>query len=217
MGQAAIPVYLALAATAVQTYNTKKTADKQDAITAEGIRRQGEQQRKATARLNQTLDLFEKSNASDERVSLADRFANQIRIKRALGLEGLDTPGATSDAYEKKSDETKTRVLSRAGTLADLFSRIDAPKDQRIKERNERGDLGSDLSVYGRNSAAENYMTRLRLNGVQRDPYLDFLAAGLSGASSGLASGSSAPLTIFGARTPGARKPPSAQGIFTQG
>jgi len=45
------------------------------------------------------------------------------------------------------------------------------------------------LSVFRRNSAAEDYLTRLRVAGIRRSPFLDLISAGLSGAATGSAGG----------------------------
>lgn len=180
-----IAVGAAVAAAAVSAYNTKKTAKKQDKATAEGIRRQAEQQRQANSRLNQTLNTFEQSNSGDIRDSLMDRYGNQLRMKQQQALAGVNTSGATSDAARELIKRGSGETMSRAGNFGDLFARIDAPTDQRINEGMERTDLGSDLGVFTRNSAAEDYLTRLRLASVRRSPWLDMLSAGLSGYASG--------------------------------
>ncbi len=187
MGAAAIPILLALGSAAASGINTSRTARRQDAATAEGIRRQAAEQRKATARLNESLAFFEKSSPDDIRENLSSRFRKQLRLKQQQALAGLDTAGGSSDAFKASAKSGGTEVLGRADVLQDLFSRIDAPTEQRTLEGFERGDLGSDLSVFSRNSAAEDYLTRLRVSGIRRNPLLDMLAAGLSGASTGTA------------------------------
>lgn len=184
-----VAVAAAVASVAVSAYNSKKTAKKQDKITAEGIRKQAEEQRLANARLNQTLNQFEGSNSSDIRESLMDRYSNQMRLKQQQALAGVNTAGETSDAARELIKRGSGAVTSRAGAFGDLFARMDAPVDQRIKEGMERTDLGSDLGVYARNSAADDYLMRLRLASVQRSPWLDMLSSGLSGYSSGKAGG----------------------------
>ena len=182
-------VILAIAGAAASQINTRRTAKKQDRATAEGIRRQSEEQRLANARLNETLQFFEESEAGDIRESLSKRYTDQLRLKQAQGLAGFDTAGDSSDAFKGRAAKRSGEVVGRADVLQDLFSTIDASGDQRLQEGFERGDLGSDLSVFGRNSAAEDFLTRLRVNSIQRSPILDMVAAGLSGASSGVAGG----------------------------
>jgi hypothetical protein len=203
MGAAAVPIALAVGGALVNRINTTRTARKQDSATAEGIRRQAEEQRKANAKINETLNFFQESEAGDIRDRLSQRYTDQLRLKQAQGLAGFDTAGDSSDAFKGRSAQRQSDVVGRADVLQDLFSRIDAADDQRLLEGFERGDLGSDLSINARNSAAENYLTQLRLASIQRSPWLDILAAGLSGAASGTASGGAfgrggVPATIAG-------------------
>jgi len=189
MGAAALPVALAVGSAIVGGVNTARTAKKQDAAQAEGIRRQAQEQREANARLNQTLTKFEDSDSGDIRDSLMNRFANQLRLKQAQALAGVNTAGETSNAARELISRGSNAVTSRAGDFGDLFARIDAPSDQRALEGIERTRLNSDLSVFGRNSAAEDFLTRLRLANVRRNPLLDILSSGLSGASAGTSLG----------------------------
>lgn len=184
-----VEVALILGAMAVQQINTRRTAKKQDKATAVGIQRQAEEQRKANARLNETLKFFEESESGDIRESLSRRYTDQLRLKQAQGLSGFDTGGDSSDAFKGRVAKRTGEVVDQADVLQGLFSRIDAPGDQRLQEGFERGDLGSDLSVFNRNSAAEDFLTRLRVAGIQRSPWMDMLAAGMSGAAGGMAGG----------------------------
>jgi hypothetical protein len=196
MGAAAVPIMMAVGSAVVSQVNTRRTAKRQDAATAEGIRKQAEEQRKANARLNESLEFFEESESGDIRDSLSRRYTDQLRLKQQRALAGLNQAGDESEAFEGRAKQRSSDVLGRADVLQDLFSRIDAPGDQRLQEGFERGDLGSDLSVFNRNSAAEDFLTRLRVGGIQRSGGLDILSAGLSGASSGMGGG-----TIAGSGT----------------
>jgi hypothetical protein len=189
MGAAAIPIALMVGSAIVKARNDRKTAKKQDREVAEGIRRQGEEQRQANARINETLDFFQESEAGDIRDSLSKRYSDQLRLKQAQGLAGFDTAGDSSDAFKGRSAQRQSDVVGRSDVLQGLFSTIDASDDQRLLEGFERGDLGSDLSINSRNSAAENYLTQLRLASIQRSPWLDILSAGMSGAAQGTAGG----------------------------
>jgi len=183
-----VAVGVAVASAAVSAYNTSKTAKKQDRAAAEGISKQAEQQRLANARLNETLQFFEKSNSGDIREQLSDRYAKAVKLKQNQALAGLDTAGDSSEAYKDRAKSGSADTLARAGGFGDLFARIDAPGDQRVQEGYQRGDLGSDLGVFARNSSAIDYLTRLKAGGISRSPWLDIAAAGLSGAGKGIAS-----------------------------
>lgn len=189
MGQAVIPIVLALAGAGVSAYNTQKTAKKQDQAAAEGIRRQSEIQREANKRLNESLLFFEKSDPESIKADLSGGFTKQLRLKQALALAGLEQEGASSQDAEKAAAQAGGTAVDYGDFLEGVFSRIDAPGEQRRQEGVERTDLGSDLSVHERNSRAQDYLTRLDIQSITRNPWLDILAAGLGGASGGLAAG----------------------------
>ena len=191
MGAAAIPIALAVAGAGVSAYNTQKTAKKQDRTAAEGIRKQGEIQREANKRLNESLMFFEKSGPDDIREDYSAGFQKQMRLKQALALAGLEQEGAGSRDADKMAQQAGGTALDYGDFLEGVFSRIDAPGEQRRREGEERTDLGSDLSVHGRQSRGEDYLTRLKVQSIMRNPWLDILAAGLSGAGGGMAAGGS--------------------------
>lgn len=194
---------LAIGSALVGGYNTSKTAKKQDRIAAQGIRDQAEQQRKANARMNETLKTFEESDAGSIEDELSSRYSQAMLQKRGQALAGVNGVG---DAGEEWADSGIASTLARSGLFGDLAAGIDAPIDQRQAEGIERTDLGSDLGVYGRNSNAIDYLTRLRSAGVQRNPWLDILSAGMSGfagaAGSGFGGKSGATIAGSGGQTP---------------
>lgn len=216
MGQAAIPIALAVAAAGTSAYNTAKTAKKQDRALAEGIRKQGDIQREANKRLNESLMFFEKSSAEPIQAELSDKFRNRLRLQQALALSGLEGSGDLSDAAVMAAAKARGIATDYGDFLEGVFSRIDAPGEQRRREGEERTDLGKDLSIHERNSRAEDYLARLQASSIRRNPWLDILAAGLSGASGGLAAGGGgamAGLASAGAgatNVPGSALPPSA-------
>jgi len=195
MGQAAIPILLTLAGSGVSIANTNRTARKRDEANAEGIRRQAEEQRLANAKINETLDFFEKSGPDDIRESLSSRFKRQLALKKQDAFSGFETAGGSSDAFKALVADRKGDISGQADVLQGLFADIDAPSEQRLLEGFERGDLGSDLSVTKRNSRAEDFLTRLRVASIRRNPLLDLLSAGLSGAGQGAAFGGKTPIT----------------------
>lgn len=189
MGQAAIPIALALASAGASAYNTAKTANKQDKILAQGIREQGELQQQANRRLNDTINYFEGSTPDEIKAQITSQMGRQLQLKRAQALAALQQPGGASEASQEAAQKAGLSAQDYAKTLAGLFGRIDAPVEQRRNEGFQRIDLGDDLSVTGRNSRALDYLTRLKASGVRRNPWLDILSAGLSGASTGVALG----------------------------
>jgi len=189
MGAAAIPIALALASTATSMYNTNRTAKKQDEALYEGLRRQSDIDRKTFLRTGESIGKFEESGPEEISADLSDKYRKQIRLKQGQAFQGLDQPIDLSDEAVAASGKAVDTSNQYAGLLQGLFSQVDAAGEQRRLEGVEQGNLGTDLSVLARDSDAQKYLTDLRVRGVQRSPILDLLAAGLGGASTGLAGG----------------------------
>lgn len=205
---------LTAASTGLSAYNTSRTAKKQDRILASNIQKQGERQKQANQRLNETLNFFQGSGPEGYADKLNEQFANSIRMKRGQALEGLQGEGDLSDAARKRAAAAEGTALDYGDFLSGVFSRIDAPAEQRRDENENRLDLGDFLTQIARNSAGDQRVTDMRLRGVQRNPWLDIIAAGMSGAGRGMAAGGGGAYSLFsepaGGGVPGSILPPEA-------
>jgi hypothetical protein len=183
-----VAVALAIGGAALSAYNTNRTAKKQDAAAARGIRANAEQQRAANAKLNKTLEFAEKSRPEEARKKMAVQYQQAIQAKAPAALAGLQstTGGA---AYQDAAGAAQTQATNYGDLIAGLMSRMDAPDLQRQAEANAYGNLGMDLDVIGANVRNNQFLTGLRVNGIRRNPWIDIAAATASGAASGYGSG----------------------------
>lgn len=187
MGQAAVPIALAIAGVGVSQYNISRTARKKDAVLAEGIRKTAETERRAKVKLDESLKFAEESRPDEFRTDLNEKFLNAVRMNQARGIGPLEQVGATSDAFKESSGEAAGQATDFAGELSGLFSRIDAAGLQRQAEGFKFGDTRAALNVLRRESRQDDFLTRLRVAGIRPNAFLNLLAAGLGGASSGIA------------------------------
>ena len=188
MGQF-IPVAMALASTAATVYGQKKTADKQDAIAAQGIREQQKKRREIDARISKTVSDLKTSDSADERSGFSDMFNKSITANRAKALSGLGSEGNVSDDFTDLANQRGNESVGDSRTLAGLASRIDAPIRQRQNERLSMNLLGQDTGILGRDAQQAGFMNRMKFSNVRSNPWLQILAAGLSGAGQGMAAG----------------------------
>ena len=195
---AAAPMIIMAAAAAAQTYNTQRTAKKKDQAAAEGIRKQGEMQREANARMGETLKTFETPATGKIRDSLRSQYGDAARFKMQQAMANLEQVGATSGADKKKTASAEERAAGYGGFFADEYGKLDAPGDTRRLEAYAQSDLGSDLTLARRNSAAEDYLTRMRVGGIQRNPWIDMGAAVANGIAGGMGSGTMAGAASLG-------------------
>lgn len=201
MGTAAtlVPYVIATLAAGASAYNTKRTADKQDAVAAEGIRQQAARQREADARASQEIDSLEQSSPEDEQAHALDQYLSRLRANRgnAAGDDGR-TEGA-SDEYRRDSATAKADIANYGEKLADVMSRIRAPMEQRRSEAYGRMRTASDLEGVARNAEGDNWLNQLRQSRVRRNQWLDAAAAaglayaGAAAGGAGAGAGGGAP------------------------
>lgn len=176
-----VPIVLAAASTAATVANTRSTARKQDNIAAEGIRKQAKTQSDANARLNRTLQAAQESNPDDVQKKAQEQYMAAIRRQQGQATKGLKASGIGSADYSESAGKAANDSVDYASTIGNLMSRIDAGAAQRLNEQFSYGNLGMDLDVLNRNVGQDDFLTRLRLQGVRRNPWLDAGAAAASG------------------------------------
>lgn len=182
MGAAAVPIITTLVGAGASYAASRKVANDQDAIAADGIRRQAENQRQTTARLNQTLNQMSASGPAEERASAQQSYGEQLQRSRTMAGAGLAQRGI-SQQFDEMAGASEGQATGYAQQVADLMARIDAGGLQRQREGNQMADMGMDFDVLGGNIKGDEFLTRLRMGGVRRNPWLDALggAAGVAG------------------------------------
>jgi hypothetical protein len=204
MGAAAayIPYIVAAAAAGAQVYNTNRTARKQDEALAEGIRRQSQTQRKADTRLSEELTSLEGSRSGDEAASTLQQYQQALQGSEQQARSGQALTGLSKE-YDAATTASNAQSGDYVGRIAGFLSRMDAATQQREGEGFRIGDLGSDLRILGREAQGQDFIARMRAQGIRRSPYIDAAAAaanayasgGMGGATGGTASGGT---TIYG-------------------
>lgn len=177
-----------LVSAALNQYNTNRTAKKQDRVAAEGIRKNERTRQEANARLNRTIDMTAKSRPDDERSNANQQYLDVVRQQLSRAQGGLNAQGV-SDQYAELAAPAATGVADYGTVLSGLLSRMDAPALQRQGEANSFGDLGMDLSVLSGNVGQDDFLTRLKMNNVRRNPWLDLAAGVAQGYASGVSKG----------------------------
>lgn len=183
---------LAAAAAGANQYNTNKTASRQDQQAAQGIRQQGVRQQAADAKVNDAVAELEGSTAESARAQRLDEYMAGLRRNRSGMQSGL-TPTIGSQAFRDDSARAVGDVQDYAERSAGLLSRIDAPAMQRQGEAFGMGNLATDLGLIGRQSAGDDFVNRLRMSAIRRNPWID-AGASVAGAAGGnlIGSGSGA-------------------------
>lgn len=171
-----VTVGVALATMAAGAYQQDQVADRQDEQAALAIQRQSMLQRKADAKVNERVQELEGSTAADERAKALGEYMNQLRQGRAKIESGL-TPTIGGAAFREDAANDAADVQQYAADTAGLMSRIDAAGMQRQGEAFGYGNLATDIGLIGRESAGEDFMSRLRMGAIRRNPWIDAAVA----------------------------------------
>jgi hypothetical protein len=177
-----VPLLLTAASAGVSAYNTNKTAKKQDAVLADSIRNQKELQRQQDARVNEEVGNLSNSTMEESRAKRMDQFMQQLGRNRQVATAGL-TQNVGGDAFQSDAAAAAESVVAEGNDTAGLLARIDAPEMQRQGEAKGFGHLATDTDLLRRRSQGQQFLDELRLKKIRRNPWLDVVSAGLSGAS----------------------------------
>jgi hypothetical protein len=180
-------VIAAIGATATYV-NARNTANRQDSQLAQSLRQQGQLQQEANAKSNELIQKTAQSSAQPAQASLLDQFTGELNRKAALANGGLGQAGKVSDAYNQAANDAASGIADYGKTRAGLISAIDAPMLQRQQEGANLQDFATQINQLKDQSSAQQFLTQMKLRGIQPNPYLTAVSGISSGVSSGLAS-----------------------------
>lgn len=184
-----VPLLTTALAAGATAYNTNRTAKKQDNALAAQLNRQGERQREADAKVSELITKTGASTSADEQVGALDQYMSQLRAQQGTATAGLNQQGAVSDAYKQSGADAALGINEYGSKVASLMSRMDAPALQRVNEAVEQGRIAGDIDRVKRFAGGDDYLARLKLQGIRRDPWIDLGASFAQGAGAGAANG----------------------------
>lgn len=167
-----VMVGIALVGAAANVYNTQQTAKKQDRALAAKITQQGKKQDMANAKIAEALAQQQGSDSADEQAAAMENYMTTLRGgQQASGLN--NGPGGFSDEYRQGVAQAEGAVNAYGGQRADILSRMDAPRLQRMNEGILFDNLANELRMIGREASGDAYLDDLRIRGIVRDPWID--------------------------------------------
>lgn len=197
----------AAAAAGVNQVNTNRTLSRQDAEQASGIRTQSRIQQQGDQKVNEQVTKLEASRSADEKTKRMADYMKSLVGARKKTDEGLQN-SALGEDFNALGALASADLAGKGQDRAGLMAGVDAAGMQRQGEAFDFGRLATDVSLIGRESEGQRFLTDLRTRGIRRNPWMDIAAATLQGASSGMAgsgggaSGAWAPGKIPIARVP---------------
>jgi len=190
----------AAVAAGASAYNTNRVAKKQDQEIARGIREKSKVQRRADAKIADELTNLERSTSADEQQTTMGQYQNALRGTDRQAQAGQALTGLSKE-YDAATGAAQGRTNDYLSQVINSLSRIDAAGLQRQGEGMRMADLGTNLSVLGREAGGIDFLSNMRAQGVRRNAAIDAFAAGLNayaGGASGAAGGAKTTADPYG-------------------
>lgn len=193
---AEIGLILSAAGTATGAANQQRALRKQDRAAAQGLRSQGELQRQAANRATSELQDFSRSGPEGEQAASLDAYMNALRASQPSTEGSLPGVAMANPRYAEDVADSRQRVGADSAARAGRASVIDAAGMQRLREGQGIGRASAEIGELGRQSNAEDYLTRLRVAGIQPNPWVGAagqIMQGVGGAMAMMPPGAAAP------------------------
>jgi hypothetical protein len=195
-----VPAIISAVSTGAGVYHTKQVADDQDKMAARGITAQQAKQRQIDERLSNEISNLESSSPEDERAQSMEQFMQQLRATRG---EAEGSPTVGSQRYGQDTQASQAGIGNYGEKLAGTASRINAVGEQRRNENFSLNRAAGDVTGLAREASGESFLNRLRMQGVQRNPWIDAASQLGNGIAGGMAAsgGQSIDPTLAGQMT----------------
>lgn len=178
---------LAASAAGGQAFVQDRNLKKQDKIAAQGILKQGESQAEANQRVLQQINDIGANTGEEERAnSLAD-FQAALRAGRGGTQGSLQTVAGANPRFAESVESGRAQLQNRGDEMAERLSTIEGILRQRMNEQLDVGQTQADLRGIEANSAADDFLTRLRIQGQQVNPWVSAALDFVKGAGTGAA------------------------------
>lgn len=174
--------YLAVGATilaaGVSYANNQQVAHRQDSELARQLRQQYGLQQRENQQVQQLIQKTAQSSPEKARSSLLDQFMAKLRAENGNAVRPLAQVGNVSGAYTKAANDAALGITDYGQTNAGLLSAIDAPYLQRQEEAANLSRFGSVSNEIKRQSAADQFLSQMRLQAIRPNPWLTAVANG---------------------------------------
>ena len=205
---AEVGLILSAVGTAAGAANQQRALRRQDRAAAQGLRNQGELQRKSANRATSELRDFSRSGPEGEQAASLDAYMNALRESQSSTEGSLPGVAMANPRYAEDVANSRQRVGADAAARAGRASVIDGAGMQRLREGQGIGRASAEIGELGRQSNAEDYLTRLRVAGIRPDPWVSAAAQIMQGVGGGMAMGLGSAASTAGAPTTAAAVAP---------
>lgn len=177
---------LAAAGAATSSYATSQQLKKQDQIAAQGIIKQGQLQKQGNADVATTIGSVAKSNAKTQAASNDQLAQYRAALQQGAGVSSSASPNVpgAGKAYKGAQATAGASANDYVGALAGSAATTQGTQLERVGENEQMGDTASKLGMLQGQAQNENYLTKLRVQSTQANPWLQGLGALMSAAGS---------------------------------
>lgn len=168
-----IATAIAVIGAGVSYHNTEQTQKRQDNEIGLQIQQQSKRQEQADREVQDLIAERAASDGGNARRSTLDAYLSRVRAAQGAATGGLQQVGGVSSAYQAAANDAALGISDYANNAASLMSRIDAPTRLRQQEALQSADLSSRLGLIANQASGDDFLSRLRLQGIRRNPGLD--------------------------------------------
>lgn len=167
-----------LLATTANYENNRQVANRQDNELANSLRQQYSLQQKQNQQTQQLIQKTAQSSPDSARTNLLDQFMTKLKADNANAVRPLAQVGNVSGAYTQAANDAAQGLSTYGADKAGLLSAIDAPGLQRQAEAANLSRFGSGMNEIKRQSAADQFLSQMRLQAIRPNPWLTAVADG---------------------------------------
>ncbi|HET9679402.1 MAG TPA: hypothetical protein VFP95_02440 [Gammaproteobacteria bacterium] len=164
----------AVAGALLKSYNTNKMLDKKDAATARLIKNQGVWQDKADKKISEKLDDADDNTAKKEQQVAAQQYKNTL-----ASAQPVDKGPKKSSEYAEALAESLAKKQGKIADLTNMMAKVDKIGMDRFSQGLGYANLGSQVNTLSNFARGQRNVDQIKVNSIRRNPWLDFLSAGL--------------------------------------
>lgn len=180
-----IPAVMALVGAGVQTYNTRKTAKRQDRALADSINRSAEKGRKADETVRERITQTAQADPRALREERLAKYTGALKAGAGASSDGMAPVAGASDRFNQDIAEAALGVSKYGANRAGLQSTADSIGLLQQEEGYGRARTATELAMLDRSTRAQQFIDGLKIKSAgQRNPYLDAAGGVISGLGS---------------------------------
>lgn len=195
-----ISAALAAAGAATSSYAQSQQLKKQDQIAAQGIIKQGQLQKQGEADVGQTIGRVAQSNAKSQAAANDQLTQYRAALQQGSGASGAANPTVpgSSKAFKGAQATAGASAQDYVGKIAQSAATTQGTQLERVGENEDMANTAGKIGMLNGQAQNENYLTKLRVQSTQQNPWLQGLGAlmsaagGTTGVGSAIGAGSGA-------------------------